>query len=118
MCQNVVLKKQFLEILNYLKQKCQFYNNSLHFFLYILSPLFFLKEHLAYVRRRRSMQMNLQRGHSDLGGLKTAISEAHLASSNSMYFRAPSPKLSNFMQEFTSERSDFHVPLPARIHAI
>jgi len=64
--------------------------------------------------------MNLQRGHSDLGGsnLKTAISEAHLASSNSMYFRAPSPKLSNFMQEFTSERSDFHVSLPARIHAI
>ena len=78
----------------------------------------FIKEHLAYVRRRRSMQMNLQRGHSDLGGLKTAISEAHLASSNSMYFRAPSPKLSNFMQEFTSERSDFHVSLPARIHAI
>lgn len=64
------------------------------------------------------MQMNLQRGHSDLGSIKTAISEAHLSSSNSMYFRAPSPKLSNFMQEFTSERSDFHVSLPARIHAI
>ena len=118
MCQNGVLKKQFLEILNYLTKVPVLQQLSLHFFLYILSPLFFIKEHLAYVRRRRSMQMNLQRGHSDLGGLKTAISEAHLASSNSMYFRAPSPKLSNFMQEFTSERSDFHVSLPARIHAI
>ena len=117
MCQNVVLKKQFLEILNYLT-KVPVLQLCISFCTFYPPSFSFIKEHLAYVRRRRSMQMNLQRGHSDLGGLKTAISEAHLASSNSMYFRAPSPKLSNFMQEFTSERSDFHVSLPARIHAI
>ena len=63
--------------------------------------------------------MTLQRGQSDLGSqVKSALSETHLPTSNSMYFRAPSPKLCNFMQEFTHERSDFRGSLPARIHAI
>jgi len=79
-----------------------------------------IKEHLAYVRRRRSIQLNL--GEKQLadsffpfsgssGGFKNAFSENNLYQEKS-YHRPPSPKLCNFMREFE------HGSMPNKIHVI
>ena len=100
----------------------------LNFFLPIFPPKTPKKEHLSYLRRRRSMQLNLQEkqqaeqcvsaGYAPPNfcqGFKSAYSESNLYQGD---FYAPrqkapsSPKLCNFMREFE------YGSMPSKIHVI
>jgi len=82
-----------------------------------LDSLQIKKEHLSYLRRRRSVQLNLvEKQLADnffpfSGGFKNALSENNLHQDKNSY-RPPSPKLCNFMREFE------HGSMPNKIHVI
>ena len=88
----------------------------LHF--HTQAQLAYRHAHLAYLRRRKSIQLERKQQHDEL---RNGYSESNLYE-NSRIFAPPvtrtnSPKLCNFMQEFTVSEPNFG-SLPARIHAI
>ena len=89
----------------------------MHF--HIQAHLAYRHAHLDYLRRRKSLQKDRQRHQDEMrnGFSENNLYENRIFAPPVSPVRSHSPKLRNFMHEFTVSEPDFG-SLPASIHAI